>query len=112
MEDSNVMDLMEATERLEAVATALEQAASRLAERQVALAAEAEEHVGRIVATVETAREAELERRLVEAEATDCRAHGSGSDACAGTEDPALGDGDDARQARGDSGIGRFGWVD
>jgi hypothetical protein len=68
MEDSNVMDLMEATERLEAVATALEQAASRLAERQVALAAEAEEHVGRIVATVETAREAELERRLVEAE--------------------------------------------
>ncbi len=69
MEDSNVMDLMEATERLEAVATALEQAASRLAERQVALAAEAEEHVGRIVATVETAREAELERRLAEAEA-------------------------------------------
>jgi len=69
MEDSNVMDLMEATERLEAVATALEQAASRLAERQVALAAEAEEHVGRIVATVETARETELERRLVEAEA-------------------------------------------
>ena len=69
MEDSNVMDLMEATERLEAVATALEEAASRLAERQVALAAEAEEHVGRIVATVETAREVELERRLVEAEA-------------------------------------------
>jgi hypothetical protein len=69
MEDSNVMDLIEATERLEAVAIALEQAASRLAERQVALAAEAEEHVGRIVATVETAREAELERRLAEAEA-------------------------------------------
>ena len=69
MEDSNVMDLMEATERLEAIASALEQAASRLEERQVALAAEAEEHVGRIVATVETAREAELERRLAEAEA-------------------------------------------
>jgi hypothetical protein len=69
MEDSNVIDLMEATERLEAVAEALEQAASRLAERQVALAAEAEQHVGRIVATVESAREAELERRLVEAEA-------------------------------------------
>jgi len=69
MEDSNVMDLIEATERLEAVAAALEQAASRMAERQVALAAEAEEHVGRIVATVETAREAELERRLAEAEA-------------------------------------------
>jgi len=69
MEDRNVVDLMEATERLEAVAEALEQAASRLVERQVALAAEAEEHVGRIVATVETAREAELERRLAEAEA-------------------------------------------
>jgi hypothetical protein len=69
MQDSNVMDLMEATERLEAVAEALEQAASRLAERQVALAAEAEQHVGRIVATVESAREAELERRLAEAEA-------------------------------------------
>jgi hypothetical protein len=69
MEDSNGMYLMEATERLEAVAIALEQAASQLAERQVALAAEAEEHVGRIVATVETAREAELERRLAEAEA-------------------------------------------
>ena len=69
MEDSKVLDLMEATERLEIVAEALEQAASRLAERQVALAAEAEEHVGRIVATVESAREAELERRLAEAEA-------------------------------------------
>ncbi|MGA7156022.1 MAG: hypothetical protein WBY53_04205 [Acidobacteriaceae bacterium] len=68
MDDNNVMDLMEATERLEAVATALEQAAARIAERQVALAAEAEEHVGRIVATVESAREAELERRLAEAE--------------------------------------------
>jgi hypothetical protein len=69
MEDSNVMDFMEAAERLEAAAHALELAASRLEERQVALAAEAEEHVGRIVATVETAREAELERRLAEAEA-------------------------------------------
>ena len=39
MEDRNVVDLMEATERLEAVAEALEQAAARLAERQVALAA-------------------------------------------------------------------------
>jgi hypothetical protein len=69
MEDSNVVDLIEATERLEAVADALEQAAAKLAERQIALASEAEEHVGRIVATVETAREAELERRLAEAEA-------------------------------------------
>jgi hypothetical protein len=68
MDDRNVVDLMEATERLEAVAEALEQAALRLVERQVALVAEAED-VGRIVATVETAREAELERRLEAAEA-------------------------------------------
>ena len=39
MEENNVMDLMEATERLEAVANALEQAASRMEERQVALTA-------------------------------------------------------------------------
>ena len=112
MEDSNVMDLMEATERLEAVATALEQAASQLAERQVALAAEAEEHVGRIVATVETAREAELERRLIEAEARIAELTAAAEPARAGTEDLAFGDGDDARQARRDSGAGCFGWVD
>ena len=69
MEHRNVEEFLEATERLEAVAEALEQAASRFVERQVALAAEAEEHVGRIVATVETAREVELERRLMAAEA-------------------------------------------
>jgi hypothetical protein len=69
MEDSNVMDLMEATERLEAVAEAFEQAASSLAERQGASASEAEQRVGRIVATIETVREAELERRLADAEA-------------------------------------------
>lgn len=69
MENDKVMDLMEATVRLEAVAAALEEAAATLAERQVALAAEAQEHVGRIVATVESQRELELERRLTEAEA-------------------------------------------
>lgn len=69
MEDMNMLDLMAATERLEAATAALEQAAARLAERQVTMAAEAQEHVGRIVATVESAREAELERKLVEAEA-------------------------------------------
>jgi hypothetical protein len=75
MEDEKVMDLMEATVRLEAVAAALEDATARLAERQTALAAETQEHVGRIVgtietgATVETAREAELERKLADAEA-------------------------------------------
>lgn len=69
MRENQVVELMEATERLEAVAEALEEAAVRLAAERVALAAEAQEHVGRIVATVETAREAELERKLAEAEA-------------------------------------------
>lgn len=64
-----MLDMTETMERLEAVAEALELAAERIAEQQVALAAEAQQSVGRIVATVETAREAELERRLVEAEA-------------------------------------------
>jgi hypothetical protein len=50
-------------------ASALERAAARMAEQQVALAAEAESQVGRIVATVETQREAELERKLAAAEA-------------------------------------------
>jgi hypothetical protein len=40
-----------------------------MAEQQVALAAEAESQVSRIVATVETQREVELERKLAEAEA-------------------------------------------
>jgi N-acetylglutamate synthase/N-acetylornithine aminotransferase len=66
MRENDVVDLMEATERLEAVAEALEEAASRLAADRVV---EAQEHVGRIVATVESAREAELERKLAEAEA-------------------------------------------
>jgi hypothetical protein len=65
-----MVDWTETMQRLEAVAEALEQTASTIAEQQVALAAEAQESVGRIVATVETAaREAELERRLEEAEA-------------------------------------------
>ena len=50
-------------------ASALERAVTRMAEQQVALAAEAESQVGRIVATVETQREAELERKLAAAEA-------------------------------------------
>jgi len=62
------MDLREMAERLEAVAETLEQSIERMGERQVALAAEVEERVGRIVATVESAREQELERRLAEAE--------------------------------------------
>ena len=51
-------------ERLSAAAVALERVAEQMAERQVALAAEAEQSVGRIVATVESQREGELAERL------------------------------------------------
>jgi hypothetical protein len=69
MRENDVVDLVEAMERLEAVAEALEAAAERLASERVELAAEAEERVGRIIATVESAREAELEQKLADAEA-------------------------------------------
>ena len=58
----------ELMERMSAAAAALERAAEQIAERQVALAAEAEQSVGRIVATVENQREAELCERLRVAE--------------------------------------------
>lgn len=58
-----------ATDKLMEAAATLERTVARMAEQQVALAAEAESQVSRIVATVETQREAELERKLAEAEA-------------------------------------------
>lgn len=54
----------ELMERLSAAAVALERVAEQMAERQMALAAEAEQTVGRIVATVESQREGELAERL------------------------------------------------
>ena len=54
----------ELIERLGAAATALERVAEQMAERQIALAAETEQSVGRIVATVESQREGELAERL------------------------------------------------
>lgn len=54
----------ELMERLGAAAAALERVAEQMAERQLALAAEAEQSVGRIVATVESQRESELAERL------------------------------------------------
>ena len=51
-------------ERLSAAASALERVAEQMAERQIALAAETEQSVGRIVATVESQREGELAERL------------------------------------------------
>lgn len=69
MEEMNANELQVAADRLMEAASALERTVARMAEQQVALAAEAESQVSRIVATVETQREAELERKLAEAEA-------------------------------------------
>lgn len=69
MEEMTANELQAAADRLMEAASALERTVARLAEQQVALAAEAESQVGRIVATVETQREVELERKLAEAEA-------------------------------------------
>lgn len=62
-------DLTAMVDRLAAAAGLLEQAAERLAERQGALAMDAEASIERIVATVESKREAELEEKLAAAEA-------------------------------------------
>ena len=56
-------------ERLAAAAGLLEQTVERLAQRQNDFALDAEASIGRIVATVEGRREAELEGKLVAAEA-------------------------------------------
>ena len=69
----------ELMERMSAAAAALERVAEQMAERQVALAAEAEQSVGRIVATVEGQRETELvelTERLRTAEAKLAEAEG------------------------------------
>lgn len=56
-------------ERLAAAAGLLEQAVERLVQRQNDFAIDAEASIGRIVATVEGRREAELEEKLTLAEA-------------------------------------------
>jgi phosphoserine phosphatase len=61
-------ELGSTVERLAAAAGLLEQAAERLAQRQNDFA-DAEASIGRIVATVEGRREAELEEKLAAAEA-------------------------------------------
>ncbi len=66
----------ELLDRMSALVTALELAAERLSEREVALSAEADERVERIVATVEGHREAELHERLRVAEAKLAEAEG------------------------------------
>ena len=62
-------ELGSTVERLAAAAELLEQAVERLAQRQNDFALNAEASIGRIVATVEGRREAELEEKLAAAEA-------------------------------------------
>lgn len=62
-------ELGSTVERLAAAAGLLEQAVERLAQRQNDFALDAEASIGRIVATVERQREAELEEKLAAAEA-------------------------------------------
>lgn len=63
------MELGATMERLAAAAEMLEQAVERLQQRQSAFAEDAEASIGKIVATVESRREVELEQRLAAAEA-------------------------------------------
>jgi hypothetical protein len=62
-------ELIGTVERLAAAAGLLEQAVERLAQRQSDFTLDAEASIGRIVATVEGRREAELEEKLAAAEA-------------------------------------------
>jgi hypothetical protein len=61
-------ELSMTVDRLAAAAGLLEQAVERLVQRQSAFAEDAEATIGRIVATVEAHREAELEEKLATAE--------------------------------------------
>lgn len=63
------MELGATMERLAAAAEMLELAVERLQQRQSAFAEDAEASIGKIVATVESRREVELEQRLAAAEA-------------------------------------------
>jgi Flp pilus assembly secretin CpaC len=69
MKEITVNELKATMERLAETASALERTVMQMAEQQMAFAVAAESQVGRIVATVETQREAELEQRLAEAQA-------------------------------------------
>jgi hypothetical protein len=80
MEEMTAGELQAAAERLMEAASALERSIAQMATQQVALAAEAESQVTRIVATVETQREAELERKLAQAEARIAEAEGKIAD--------------------------------
>jgi NADH/NAD ratio-sensing transcriptional regulator Rex len=69
MEEMEMVELTETMERLSAAIEQLEETVRASSAAGAAFSAQAEETIGRIVATVESAREAELERKLAEAEA-------------------------------------------
>ena len=68
-EETGAGVLTATVERLAVATGTLEQVVARMFERQGELAASAEASIGRIVATVESKREAELEQKLAAAEA-------------------------------------------
>lgn len=69
MDEMTGSELQTAADRLVEVASALERTVTLMVEQQTAFAAAAESQVGRIVATVESQRETELEEKLMKAEA-------------------------------------------
>ncbi len=102
-------ELGSTVERLAAAAGLLEQAVERLAQRQSDFAMDAEASIGRIVATVEARREAELEEKLAAAEAQIAELKAAAAFcACYGykwAEDVACGDGEPAGEAGCDGGF-------
>lgn len=83
----------ELMQRINDAISALELAAERLSVREVALSAEAEERVERIVATVESQRETELAVRLQAAEAKLAEAEARISDLAAAAAASSTGSG-------------------
>ena len=97
-------------ERLVAATAMLEQAVERMFGRQGELAVSAEASVGRIVATVESKREAELEQKLAAAEAEIAELRARCICSCcgytfAGAEDASGFDGEFAGEAGCDGGF-------
>ena len=74
--------LTSTVERLAAATGMLEQAVARMFERQGEFAMSAEASIGRIVATVESKRETELEQKLAAAEAEIAELRAAGVSAC------------------------------
>ena len=91
-------------DRLTAAAGMLEQAVERLAQRQSAFDENAEASIGRIVATVEARREAELEEKLAAAELkiAELQARGVSDEPRSRPQDIARNHGQPLRQTRHD----------